>query len=427
MTLEKRRSEQGSGHLSEPRTCGYHHDHMDELAELTIGKLVTGGAGLAFHEGMAVFVPLSVPGDRLEVRLQPHGRWFTAEILSILEPGSGRIEASCPLFGECGGCNLQHLSYAVQLESKSAILRELFIRTAHFDPGVIETCPSQPFGYRNRMQFHLSSDGRIGLARRDSADIVQLGHCPVADPAIDRWLGERLRLGRKAKDLKAATGGKDRFIVYGAEGAVAIEGRDRDAEVRVAGDTIRFPVTGFFQSNLGMISRLVEREILAGGAAADRTRNARAVDLYAGVGLFAHFLAKSHQQLVCVESDARTLEYARSNTPAGTLLSATGVDAWTASVAARQRYDTVLADPPRTGLGRTVTTWLAQADVETFIYISCDPATLARDSQALLASGWHLESLRLYDFYPHTGHIESAARFVRNPVQEGVSQSLSDV
>jgi 23S rRNA (uracil1939-C5)-methyltransferase len=170
-----------------------------------------------------------------------------------------------------------------------------------------------------------------------------------------------------------------------------------------------------------MISRLVERELPAAPAAGAGLEGARAVDLYSGVGVFAHFLARSHAQLVCVESDARTLEYARSNTPPGTAFSASGVDAWTAGAAARQRYDTVLADPPRTGLGPVVTTWLARADAQTFIYISCDPATLARDSQALLASGWHLESLRLYDFYPHTGHIESAARFVRNPVQDRAS------
>lgn len=388
---------------------------MNDTTDLTIIKLVTGGAGLALKDGKAVFVPFAAPGDRLTVDIEEDkGDWYRASIASILEPGPDRVEPVCPLYGKCGGCSLQHLSYPAQCAAKIGILQEHFKRIAGLDTGPVECVSGAPYWYRNRVQVHLSGDGRLGFAARESDEIIQAKGCSISDPSIHKWLGDRARIGRKSKEVSAATGGMDRFTVYGNHGQVLIEGKDRDGSVEVAGDTIRFPLRGFFQSNLGLISELVRREILPLIHTLDGNPlpGTRAADLYAGVGLFGHFLAAGFETVVCVESESRSLEYARFNVGGKVEFHSRPVEEWTAGKSASARYDLIVADPPRAGMDPKVLAWLGVSTAHTLVYVSCDPATLARDAKVLVGAGWILDSVRLYDFYPQTAHIESVAVFV---------------
>jgi 23S rRNA (uracil1939-C5)-methyltransferase len=374
--------------------------------ELRVEKLVAGGDGLASMGGKAVFVPFALPGERVLARIASEKRDYArAELVRVLEPSPRRVEAPCPLYGICGGCNLQHLEYAGQLEAKSRIVADVFARTAKIETGEVPVRPSPPFAYRNRMQLHLMASGRLGLSKRSSSDLVEISGCPVACPAIDEWMGACAGTDRARAMLGKRSPGDGRFIVFGREERLWLEGRDELAEVPVAGRSIRFPVRGFFQSNLSLLDAFVS-------AATSGLAGERAADLYCGVGLFGSFLASSFRRVVCVEENASSLAAAKANLPGqGHELHAASAEAWTRSASAAEPFDLVLADPPRTGLGPELRQWLAASRPPTIVYLSCDPVTLARDAKELVGAGYELGSVEAFDFYPQTSHVECHARF----------------
>jgi 23S rRNA (uracil1939-C5)-methyltransferase len=198
----------------------------------------------------------------------------------------------------------------------------------------------------------------------------------------------------------------DRFTVFSDGAVVATEGTDddRDLAVRVCDRTISFSVGCFFQSNLAALEKLVPWVVegLSGAAAAD---------LYCGVGLFGAFCADRFSRIICVESSAMSLSYARRNVAgAGHEFHPMSVEQWIASGAARPSFDVVVVDPPRAGLGAEVREWLCGAPPGRLVYVSCNPVTLARDLGALCAGGFVLDDLRLFDFYPQTSHVEAVAK-----------------
>jgi 23S rRNA (uracil1939-C5)-methyltransferase len=373
---------------------------------LRIEKLVAGGDGLAFHEGKAVFVPLSLPGERISATITQEKKDFSqAEILEILEPSASRVAPPCGVYGSCGGCNLQHLAYERQLAEKARIVAEAFSRTAKIEAGMVVVRPSPPFEYRNRMQFHFTARKKLGLMRRSSSEVVEVQDCPVAFPTIRTWMAAKNGAPRAYQELKDFLIGKDRFIVFGHREELWLEGRNGKVVVEVAGEEIRFHIKGFFQSNLGLLDAFVPEAVegLSGSLAAD---------LYCGVGLFGRFLSKSFEKLVCVEHDPYALGLARANVPGRQHeYYAEAMEDWVMSSSARLAYDCVLVDPPRTGLAPAVKQWMARSRIPTIVYVSCDPVTLARDSGDLCRSGYRLVSLKAYDFYPQTSHIECHARF----------------
>ncbi|HOX31084.1 MAG TPA: class I SAM-dependent RNA methyltransferase [Spirochaetales bacterium] len=378
-----------------------------QVLQLRVEKLVAGGDALAFHEGKAVFVPLALPGELVRAELRRSRRDFAqASLLEVLEPSPLRAPPECPIYGACGGCNLQHLAYPAQLEAKAAIVAEAFRRTGGIELGELEVRPSPPFGYRNRMQLHRSPRGRVGFMRRSSAEIVEAPGCPVAVAPIADWIAERAA-GSGGLEGLGGPGGAGRFLAFGYGGELWLEGRRDLVEVAVAGQAIRFRLASFFQSNLQLLERFVPEALagLGGGSAAD---------LYCGVGLFGAFLARRFERVCCVEQDPAALGLARANVgAAGAEYHALAVEDWVRGPGSGKRFDCVLVDPPRSGLGAPVRAWLKRSKPPLLVYVSCDPVTLARDAADLLAGGFALESLAAYDFYPQTGHVECHARFVR--------------
>ncbi|HUW42499.1 MAG TPA: TRAM domain-containing protein [Rectinemataceae bacterium] len=368
---------------------------------LKIEKLVAGGDGLAFHEGRAVFVPLALPGETVEVRVDEARRDYAkAELLGVLEPSPRRVQPPCPIYASCGGCNLQHLDYPAQVEAKARILEEAFRRTGRMDVGALVVLPSPPFGYRNRLQLHVAPGGGLGFMRRSGNEVVEAPSCPIAADSVRRWLEARALSGRSASEAQGFE--SSRFVVFGSGEKVWVE--RGEAEVAVAGEPIRFRVEGFFQSNLQLLELFAPRllEGLSGEVAAD---------LYCGVGLFSRFLGRRFAHLVCVEREAAAIELARRNVPgSGREFAALGVEDWVRGRSAEGRFDCVLADPPRTGLSASVRSWMIRARIPALRYLSCDPVTMARDIGELTRSGYVLESLEGLDFYPQTSHLESFAR-----------------
>jgi 23S rRNA (uracil1939-C5)-methyltransferase len=345
-----------------------------DSCELTIQRLVAGGDGIGFLDGLAVFVPLAAPGDVLSVRIsEVHRDYAKAEILELIEASTQRIAPACPLYGKCGGCNIMHLTYESQAAARHAIFTEAFRRAgvdADALPPDIVISASPPFGYRNRAQFHTLPGGSVGYARRASNAVIPVQYCPILVQSLRVW----------------------------------VEGRDTEVQVEVGGKPFLFNIQGFFQSNLAMLGHLV-------AAVCEGMSGSRAADLYAGIGLFGAFLKDNFDRVVCVEQDMQAVGYACRNVGRDADFAAADMVAWTASAQARAAYDYVVVDPPRSGLAPAVRTWLGTSKPPVVSYVSCNPVSLARDAVALLASGYHMDRVQLFDFYPQTGHVESCVRF----------------
>jgi len=374
---------------------------LGDVLRVSIERLVPGGSGLGRLDGLAVLVPLAAPGDELSVRVsEVRPGLVRGEPLEVLAPGPGRVEPRCPFYGQCGGCDLQHLSYEAQLEAKKGMASDAWRRVGGLEGVELDIVPSAPFGYRNRAQFHACPGGRLGFSRRSSSAALALPACPILAPELASWLEARASGARADAPVPSALA---RFVAFGSAAGVFVEGLDREAEAVVADRPFRFDPGGFFQSNLGLASLLAPAVVegLAGGAAAD---------LYCGVGLFAAFLKGRFSRLVCVEENAAAVGRACANVGPGASFAAQSIEAWTRGPQAARRYDCVVVDPPRAGLSRIVREWLASARPGLISYVSCDPVSLARDLGFLVESGYEIEQATLYDFYPQTSHLESHVR-----------------
>ncbi|MCX8012893.1 MAG: TRAM domain-containing protein [Rectinema sp.] len=382
-----------------------------ETMTLTVEKLSSHGEGIAFSEGKAIFIPFVIPGEIITCEItETHTSYARARLLSIDAPSSSRVQPLCPLFGICGGCALQHVDYDTQKRLKQDAARETFRRTGGFDPGELPIVCGKPFHYRNRTQVHSCADGGLGFTRAGSREPVRTRTCPTLVPSLERWLIAETRKAHPWQKLAALIGERRRFTAFSQDGSVYIEGRDRDAVAMGRGRRFQFPVGHFFQSNLSVMEMLIARHIepLAGE---------RALDLYSGAGLFSMFLAQNFAVVECVESDAFSMEAARSNlagTPARIDFSCMPVERWVASRRSDSVFDCIIADPPRIGMTPEVRSWLATGPAPSLVYISCDHASMARDLKDLCAAGWEIEQLILYDFYPQTGRLEIAATLVHS-------------
>jgi 23S rRNA (uracil1939-C5)-methyltransferase len=367
--------------------------------ELLVTRLVAGGDGLGFIDGKAVFIPGVLPGERVRVRVVQHRRDFDRAVLvDVLEASVHRVAPSCRYAGVCGGCDWLHIGYEEQLRQKVSIVSEALKRTGHIEREDPQIEPSEPWQARNRAQVHRGPRGGLGFMGARSEQVVTVEDCPIVAPGI----------GKLFRGEVSPPQGLERFTAFADGDLLALEGRDdgRDLALTVGGRRILFSVGCFFQSNIGVLQKLVPWAVagLEGSAAAD---------LYCGVGLFGAFMAEKFSRLILVESRAVSISYARRNVPgtANEFYPMT-VEQWIHSGAASSRPDAAIMDPPRAGLGPEVRAWLTEKSPRQLVYVSCNPVTLARDLSGLLAGGYVLDDLRLFDFYPQTSHIEAVARLM---------------
>jgi 23S rRNA (uracil1939-C5)-methyltransferase len=396
-----------------------------------------GGAAVGRHEGRAIFVPYTLAGERVRAQItQDKGRFAYAEAVEIVSRSPARAEPPCPHFGpgQCGGCQWQHIAYAQQLEYKRLIVIDQLERIGKLrSPIVHPTLPSpSPWGYRAHMTFSAGPDGALGFWSDDNSRIIPIEECHILHPELMKLFGQL--------DLEALAVSRVRFQI-GSNPAdqmmiLEIEGEDApEVEVdlpisvnlltgdnepvnligsphvtyTIRGRSFRVTAGGFFQVNLPMAEALVEEVIgrlnLHGGESA--------LDLYSGVGLFTAFIAGQAEFVTSVESyppavtdaDLNLAEFDNVDLIEGT------VEAVLADLDGP--FEAVVVDPPRAGLGPKVTAGLIRLRPPRIVYVSCDPATFARDAAQLAASGYRLLDVQPIDMFPQTYHIECVATLER--------------
>lgn len=417
-----------------------------------IEKPIYGGNFLARDEGKAIFVPLVLPGEQARVRIAAEKRGYaTAELDELKVASPLRVVPACPHFGPCGGCQYQHTDYETQLQFKQAVLRETLERGGVSPPGDIAVLAAEAWRYRNRIRLALDSQGHPGYRGRRSHAIVPIRECPIAAPLlvraaltsseVIRLMAPALRPTEMALFTDAnetvllltlfvsrpVNTGFDEFAIQvhnripelaGAELVLQTSesqaGRTLaqwgDSSLSYCTSTLSYRVDhgAFFQVNRWLLDPLVDR-VTAGH------RGALAWDLFAGVGLFARKLAESFAKVIAVEAAPAATDALAAN------LQGTSAIAVTSSTLHflrenRQgdRPDWIIVDPPRTGLGAEITQLIAEIRPPALTYVSCDPATLARDLRALLAAGYSIESMTLADLFPQTYHLETVVRMGLN-------------
>jgi 23S rRNA (uracil1939-C5)-methyltransferase len=336
-------------------------------------------------------------------------------IEEVLTQSGSRRAAPCRYYGECGGCQLQHVTYEAQLEAKAGFVRDALERVGGIDwTREIEVRHAAEFGYRARTQVKVErfneAPVRIGFARAGSRSVCDVESCAILAPPLDAALGALRKSIAANPDRLTAVGTRADINIAAGDSSVSFEpqvsGLPGGVLSRtVAGFHLRFSPATFFQGNELMLETLV-REAVGGES------GSLAIDLFAGVGLFTLPLARLYGQVIGVESDRRSAAFARENIAASRLSNVevrpAVAAAWLAQYAARRAPapDLILLDPPRTGAADTIP-HLAAAMPARITYVSCDPATLARDLRRLLDYGYELQSVVALDLFPQTYHVEA--------------------
>ena len=429
---------------------------------LDIEKLVYGGDGLArlpadeAGHRKAVFVPFVLDREQIDATVVEVNRGYDrAKVEQILEPSPDRVEPQCPYFQACGGCQYQHSSYEHQREIKTAILKENLRRIAKIE---LETelviHPSPPWNYRNRTRLKFSTEPEfaLGYYRFNSHELLAVEKCPISSPLLNIAIAELWRAGRNghlATEIEEielfANAEDDQLLVeiYCPPGTAPEAGqrvaasipnavpqaagvmvfsrnlRKGNAEfVKIANlgggeldyhtqrHTFRVSAGAFFQVNRFLVDQLVE--LATEGASGDL-----AIDLYAGVGLFASALSQSFTQVIAVEASPISYQDLFYNSGPNTKAVHATTDQFLKNTARKLRPDLVLVDPPRGGLGEMVVRSLVSLGARQITYVSCDPATLARDLKGLLSAGYQLRRAHMVDLFPQTYHLESIFQLSR--------------
>lgn len=408
--------------------------------EVDLLDLVYGGDAMGrLPDGRAVFVPCGLPGERVRLRLVEQKRGFArAELLEVLRPSPERVLPGCPAAESCGGCHYMHMTYPAQLAAKTAILRDQLQRIAGLaEPPVAPIVPSpQQWNYRNAVQFHLAPDGRLGFQEPGSHRVVPVETCLLCLPAITEILPAldfsgaagiervQIRVGMD-DDILIVLESNDPVppeltvdlpasVVFAGPGGLAenaplVLAGDDHLFVEAAGRPFRVSAGSFFQVNTPQAENML-RYLLDHLPLGPQTL---LLEVYAGVGLFSAFLAPRAGRLAAVESAPSAVDDFAANLDEFDNAELYAGAAEEILPALDLHPDIILVDPPRAGLALPALDAVLAMQAPFLAYVSCDPATLARDTKRLLAGGYQLQSVQPFDMFPQTYHIESVSFFTR--------------
>jgi len=401
--------------------------------KLTIEKLVYGGAGVGDCDGKKVFVPFAAPGDALDVTVtKDHGSYAEADIVDITQPASCRVKPPCPVFGICGGCQWQHISYDAQIEWKRRILIETLQRigkigSPHLFPsptrGEGESYPSPLMGeglgegdqlneivlptfpspkqwyYRNRIQLHVDSKGRIGFYKPKSKEVVEFDECLIADERLNEQLKQKRSPPPSPSPIKGEGNATPSPLVG--------EGWGEGDRPHTRGFSLRLEEGPSF-SQINTEQNIELKKVLIEWLS--EVPHDSIMELYAGAGNFTFPVASIAKKIVASDIDGRAIHYARLRQQQEDMGNIEFICA-PAHDAAKKFHgpcDVVLIDPPRKGCAESIDV-IVGLKPGSILYISCDPATLARDIKRFCEFGYKLKRCLPVDMFPQTYHIESVS------------------
>ena len=393
--------------------------------EVTIERILPGGVGLAHHDGKTIFVSLAAKGDRVRVTVdKEQGNLLFATVAEVIDASPDRIEPPCPYFGRCGGCDFQQLNYQAQLDAKVEMIRDCLHRIAKLDIAEISVLPSpSQWHYRSRATWQLDQELQtVGYYERGSRRVCDVSECAVLIPELQATLAEvratamsDMRFELKHLDVVAGENGVSLHPEFA-------NFQTRELSLTIEGEIYAYNATAFFQVNQQILKDLVRFALtdLSGDTA---------LDLYCGVGLFTLPLARRFKKVTGVESNPVATRFARrnvQNTGLGnvTLVTSTVTDWFRSRDQRVASVNFVLLDPPRVGAESLVIKGILDLRPSRICYVSCDPATLARDLKKLVAGGYEVSSVQGFDMFPQTHHVETIVH-LDLPKQEQVRKGAS--
>lgn len=415
----------------------------DTLLELTLTTLTYGGEAIGRDSsGRAVFVPFALPGETVRVRVVEERPGFArAALVEVLHPSPQRIAPRCIHFGACGGCHYQHLSYADQLTAKTDILRDQLKRIGKIEaPPVRAAIPSPlAWNYRNHVQFHLDGQGRLGFisaalpcasSSASVSGVLPIVECHLPEEPLNAlWPHLSFEPGTPLERVALRAGDEVMLVLesespeppeieieaeisvvhLAGEDALVLAGEDH-LVIEVLGRPFRVSAGSFFQVNTAMAEKMVQHilELLPASVLLGTV-----LDVYCGVGLFSAFLAPRCQRLIGIELSPSACADFAVNLDAFDHVELYEAPAEVVLPALRVQPDVVILDPPRAGLEKAALDALMALQPPVIVYISCDPATLARDLKRMLARGYTLQQVTPFDLFPQTYHIESISLLTR--------------
>lgn len=427
---------------------------LQQRLRVQIHALGSSGEGVAYHEGYTLFIEGALPGEEVETEItECHKRYGRGKLLRVITPSPDRVKPVCPLFGTCGGCQVMHLSYPKQLEMKRQRVAEALKRIGKIENCEVLPClPSpNPLGYRNKIQLPVRGT-EIGLYTHSTHDIVPVETCFIHSPLGDRVYREVKRIieaspitGLKHILIKSTLFTEEALVVLVTSQAITPQLRQAAKEMipfvkgvvhnwqpaagnvilgreytviegeghlleRLLGLTFKVSPASFFQVNPAQAERLYATALEFAALQGDET----VLDAYCGVGTMALIFARHAKKVIgveCVEEAIKdAIENAARNEIRNASFAAANAEEY---IAALKQVDVALLNPPRKGCDPAFLAGLKRLKPKKLIYVSCDPATLARDLALLMEGGYRVEKVQPVDMFPQTAHVETVCLLIR--------------
>ncbi len=398
-----------------PGPFSYH-----EEIELEIETLTNMGQGLGRHEGWVVMVRYALPGERVKVRIYRNDKNFSeGDLVAVLRPSPDRVEAPCPVFGKCGGCQYQHFRYESQLEWKTRQVKELLWHMARVEAPVRPAIPSpKTYGYRSKLTPHFPKPKKgqpvqIGFLQQGSrSKYVEIEHCPLVSEQMNQRLAEIRQETQEQHQRKPYKKGATLLIREHRDGVTTAPGAIICEQV---GELVfSFPAGEFFQNNPSILEAFTDYV----GRKAGQGGLQYLVDAYCGSGLFCLTSASRFTEAVGIEVSEFSVRYAQENAKANGLANVRFALGDAASIFSQVDFEAsdtaVIIDPPRKGASEDFLRQLMAFGPKRVVYVSCNPATQMRDLRILLEAGkYQIEEVQPFDLFPQTKHLECVVTLSR--------------
>jgi 23S rRNA (uracil1939-C5)-methyltransferase len=387
---------------------------MPDFIDVELTDIAFNGPAIGRINGPVVFADFGIPGETVRVEIESRKKdYLNGRVVEVVDKSPHRVEPPCPYFGRCGGCQWQHIDYPHQLELKTKVVRDQFRRIAKMPEAPVRDMLPSPseWNYRNHARFVVNDRGELGFNFRRSHQFIGVDECRISDPRINAALTQLQGKcqGLEHVDVRTGVEGTPPLIAPRVRSvAPGLETGQKTLEEMIGPRSFRVSVASFFQGNTAVAETLVDlvRQALAleGGETV--------IDAYAGVGTFACFLAETAGNVIAIEESNSAIWDANFNLNSQNI---ENVEIERGAVEdllpiIEGGIDALVLDPPRTGCDRRVLNSILDRQPSRIAYVSCDPATLARDVKILVDGGYRLDWVQPLDQFPQTYHIEAVVR-----------------